>query len=100
MSRKADSRESYWAEAASWDEDRVASTQRRERIAWRVAAGAIVLTIMSGITLMLLLPLKTVEPFVVRVDSATGVVDVVPQFAGSQDFPATVTRYFLARYVR
>ncbi|GFE82478.1 conjugal transfer protein TraJ [Steroidobacter agaridevorans] len=100
MIRKGDALETYWAEAAGWDDDRIASTQRRERLAWRVAAAAALLTVLSAITLMLLLPLKTVEPFVVRVDSSTGVVDIVPQYVGSQDFPETVTRYFLGRYVR
>lgn len=100
MTRKADALERYWAEAAGWDEDRIASTQRRERLAWRVAAAAAFLSVLSAITLMLLLPLKTVEPYVIRVDSSTGVVDVVPQYAGSQDFSETVTRYFLGRYVR
>lgn len=99
MSRN-DALEKYWAEAADWDDDRIASTQRRERIAWRVAAAAMFVTVLSAIALMLLLPLKTVEPYLIRVDSTTGVVDVVPQYLGSQDFPETVTRYFLGRYVR
>lgn len=97
---RQDALEKYWAEAADWDDDRIASTQRRERMAWRVATAAVCLTVLSAITLMFLLPLKTVEPYVVRVDSTTGVVDIVPQYVGSQDFPETVTRYFLGRYVR
>lgn len=100
MMRRADPLEPYWAEAAGWDDDRIASTQRREKLAWRVATASSCLTVLSAVALILLLPLKTVQPYVIRVDSSTGVVDVVPQFAGSQDFPETVTRYFLSRYVR
>ena len=48
---------------------------------------------------MMLMPLKHVEPFVIRVDNTTGVVDVVPVFAGGEQMPETVTRYLLDHYV-
>jgi len=48
---------------------------------------------------MLLMPLKHVEPFVVRVDNTTGVVDVVPVYAGRSALPEAVTRYLLTHYV-
>jgi type IV secretion system protein VirB8 len=31
---------------------------------------------------MLMMPLKQVEPFVIRVDNSTGIVDVVPVYTG------------------
>jgi type IV secretion system protein VirB8 len=49
---------------------------------------------------MLLMPLKRVDPFVIRVDNATGLVDVVPVYAGKAEMPETVARYFLDHYVR
>jgi type IV secretion system protein VirB8 len=91
--------EAYLKEAISWDADRVALRERSARTAWRVAAVATVLLVLSILTLMLLMPLKHVEPFVIRVDSATGVVDVVPVFAGAAAMPESVTRYFLDHYV-
>jgi type IV secretion system protein VirB8 len=45
------------------------------------------------------MPLKRVEPFVVRVDSSTGIVDVVPVYAGHTGAAQAVTRYFLTHYV-
>jgi len=42
--------------------------------------------------LMLLMPLKRVEPFVIRVDDTSGLVDVVPVFVGRADMPEAVTR--------
>ena len=48
---------------------------------------------------MLLMPLKRVEPFVVRVDNATGVVDVVPVYTGNASMPEAITRYLLTHYV-
>lgn len=91
--------ERYFQEAASWDADRVAMNERSVRIAWRIAIGACVLTVMAVAALMLLMPLKRVEPFVIRVDNSTGVVDVVPVFAGRSSMPEAVTRYFLDHYV-
>jgi type IV secretion system protein VirB8 len=91
--------EGYFREAASWDADRASMQVRSARMAWRIAIGACVLAVVAIAALMLLMPLKRVEPFVIRVDNATGVVDVVPVFAGQTQFPEAVTRYFLTHYV-
>jgi type IV secretion system protein VirB8 len=91
--------ERYFQEAASWDRDRAAMNERSVRIAWRIAIGACALTVMAVAALMLLMPLKRVDPFVIRVDNTTGIVDVVPVFAGNTEVSETVTRYFLGHYV-
>lgn len=89
----------YFREAASWDHDRVASAQRSARVAWRVAGAGWVCAVTGGASLLLLMPLKRVEPFVVRVDSSTGIVDIVPVYAGNADLDQSVTRYFLTHYI-
>ncbi len=89
----------YFAEASAWDHDRVQSARRSVRIAWRVAAAGWLCAVLSGLALVALMPLKRVEPFVIRVDRATGVVDVVPVYTGRATESAAVTRYFLMRYV-
>ncbi len=91
--------EGYFEEAASWDADRAAQYRRSARFGW-IAAGAgwIGVLFLSG-ALMLLMPLKRVEPFVIRVNDTTGVVDVVPVYAGHASLPQAVTRYFLTHYV-
>jgi len=91
--------EAYLSEAASWDADRAALRERSLRLAWRIAAVSTTLLALSLVALVLLMPLKRVEPFVIRVDSATGIVDVVPVFTGRADMPESVTRYFLDHYV-
>jgi type IV secretion system protein VirB8 len=45
------------------------------------------------------MPLKRVEPFVIRVDNSTGVVDVVPVYTGQAPMPEAFTRYLLTHYV-
>ena len=91
--------ERYFKEAASWDADRIAMNVRSNRIAWRIAIGACALTVILGLALFALMPLKRVEPFLIRVDTSTGIVDVVPVFTGGAAMPETVTRYFLSHYV-
>ena len=85
----------YFQEAASWDQDRVLNAQRSARIAWRVAGAGWVCAVTGGASLLLLLPLKRVEPFVVRVDSSTGIVDIVPLYTGNATLDQSVTRNFL-----
>lgn len=45
------------------------------------------------------MPLKRVEPYLIRVDNSTGVVDVVPLYAGHAQLGEAVTRYFLTHYI-
>src|SRR5688572_23441235 len=91
--------DAYYTEAASWDADRAAQARRSARIAWCVASGACVSGTLSAAALLALVPLKTVEPFVIRVDNSTGIVDVAPVFVGEANFSEAVTRYFLDHYV-
>jgi type IV secretion system protein VirB8 len=89
----------YQQESASWDADRIAQLRRQARLAIWVAGFAWTCAITCGLALMLLMPLKRVEPFVIRVDNSTGVVDVVPVYAGFAQPAEIVTRYLLTHYV-
>lgn len=89
----------YFAEAASWDANRLAQDRRAVRWALGVAGAGWLTTLVLAAALMLLMPLKRVEPFVVRVDNATGVVDVVPVYTGNAGMPEAITRYLLTHYV-
>jgi type IV secretion system protein VirB8 len=89
----------YFAEASRWELDHVAAERRGARRAWWVAVGASLLAALSTAALAALTPLKHVEPFVIRVDTSTGVVDVVPTFAGTADLPESVTRHLVTQYV-
>ncbi len=67
----------YFVEARRWDQDRLASALRSRRLAWSAAALATGLAVISTGAVALLTPLKSTEPFVIRVDQATGAVDVM-----------------------
>jgi type IV secretion system protein VirB8 len=92
----------YFEEAKRWDQDRLAAAERSRRLAWTVAAVAAGLAIAAVAAVVALTPLKTVEPFVVRVDRATGAVDVMTGLKGADHltYEEAVSKYFLGLYVR
>jgi len=89
----------YFRQAATWDADRAAQARCSARRAWQVAAAGWSCALATASCLALVMPLKRVEPFVVRVDNTTGIVDVVPVYNGKTGLEQTVTRYFLAHYI-
>ncbi|MDB5449351.1 MAG: Conjugal transfer protein TraJ [Phenylobacterium sp.] len=92
----------YFDEAKSWDADRLRSAERSRRLAWAVAGGAALVAAIAVGAVAALAPLKSVEPFVVRVDRATGAVDVVSALKVGPpiSYDEAVTKHFLAQYVR
>src|SRR5215813_8856695 len=99
MTMHAEPLVSYFREAVSWDEDRREQVRRSARRAWQVAGAGWLCALATSVALALLTPLKRVEPFVVRVDSSTGVVDVVPVYNAHGTTEPAVTRYFLTHYI-
>lgn len=96
-----DDLKAYFDRARRWEQDRLIAAERSKRLAWTVAGVACCLTLASVGAVAALAPLKSVEPYVIRVDNATGIVDVVASLSASPgDYPEAVTRYFLAKYVR
>ena len=89
----------YFREAAAWDADRISAARHSARVAWRVALGGWLCALAGSVALAVLMPLKRVDAFVVRVDNATGIVDVVPLYSGTATLDQAVTRYFLTHYV-
>ncbi|MDG6896497.1 hypothetical protein A6A19_00355 [Actinobacillus delphinicola] len=75
--------------------------KKSEKRAWLIAGVFSIFSIISWIGLYLLLPLKEVTPYVIRVDNATGIPDVVTAID-----PKTLTadealdRYFVNMYIQ
>lgn len=90
----------YYEDAAAWDIDRERRIKRSERVAWMVAVCGVSCALVASIAVMLLTPLKTVQPFVIRVDKATGIVNVVRTMKpGPTTYNEAITRYFLTQYI-
>ena len=82
-----DDLKTYFENARRWEQDLLLSAHRSPRIAWVIAAGACALAVASVGAVAALAPLKTVEPFVIRVDNATGIVG---DRVGAQRDPVTL----------
>lgn len=93
----------YFNEARRWDQDRLADALRSRRLAWTIATISAGLAATGLVAVVALTPLKTVEPFVIRVDQSTGAVDLargLSEASGPVRYEEAVSKYFLARYVR
>ncbi len=90
----------YFEEAASWEIDRARRAQRSLRLLSFSAGLGWLCALAACAALLALTPLKRVEPFVVRVDNSSGIVDVVPAWKGGEEISQAVTRYLLAHYVQ
>lgn len=92
--------DSYYRDAASWSDDRVADMSASRRIAWIVAGVAGVIALFEGVALMLLMPLKTAVPYTLLVDRQTGYVEALKPLERATVSPDTaLTRSFLVQYV-
>jgi type IV secretion system protein VirB8 len=92
----------YFTEAKTWDQDRLRAAERSRRLAWVAAVVMALLAVSGAAAVAALAPLKTVEPYVVRVDRTTGAVEVMTGLRAGKDltYEEAVTKSFLATYVR
>lgn len=97
-----DDLKAYFAEAASWDHDRLIVANRSKRLAWMVAGVASGLAITGVAAVAMLTPLKTIAPYVITVDKATGASEITSPMSGDRQitYNEAVAKYFLADYVR
>ncbi len=98
---KSDAFDEYIKEARSFDIDRMHGMRVRMRIAMALTVLFGLMTIALALAVATLTPLKTVEPFVIRVDNSTGIIDTIHALKESpNDYDEAITRYFAAKYVR
>ena len=74
----------YFDEAKSWDHDRAREAARQKKIAYGVGAGGV----LFGLVMLgwhIAAPLRSVEPYVVRVDRQTGAVDVLTRLTNTRN---------------
>lgn len=93
--------DAYLNEARSWETSRMMENERSKRTAWRVASAACVVAVISVAGISLMGPLKSVEPYVIRVDNATGVVDIMSALKDQKtNYDEAMNKFFVQRYVR
>ena len=92
--------DAYYVEADSWGKDRQEALRVSRRTAWIVAWCAAAVAVMEAIALVVLMPLKTVEPYTLLVDRNTGFVQALTPLDPQRISPDTaLTQSFLVQYV-
>lgn len=85
----------------AFEVSRIEQVEKSRTTAWKVAIGACVLATASVGAIAMMLPLKEVKPYVIRVDNNTGATDIVTMLQqGQTDYPEEIGKYFSALYVK
>jgi type IV secretion system protein VirB8 len=91
----------YFQQAANWETSRVLQLEKSERRAWSVATVSAVAVLLSWLAIVFMMPLKEAVPYVIRVDSATGVPDIVTTLKEkSVASDEVMDKFWVAKYVR
>lgn len=90
----------YYENAESWAEDRHQDGERGRKIAWIVAGVAGAIALIEAIALVILLPLKQIEPYAVLVDRQTGFIQPLSLSKDQSIVPdQALVHSMLAQYV-
>ena len=90
----------YFESGKSWEHGIYANLESSRRRAWIVAFLALGLATAAIVCLMLILPLKTFEPYVVTVDESSGYTEITrPLIQDGMSEQAAITESNLVRYV-
>ncbi len=97
---KRDVMRAYLEDGATWEHNMYRSLSASRNRAWMVALVAGIIACLCLLTLLLLLPLKQFEPYVITVDKSTGFIEVA---RGLHPGPLTqdeaITQSYLVRYI-
>ncbi|HEF8491354.1 TPA: type IV secretion system protein [Campylobacter jejuni] len=75
--------------------------EKSNKRAWIIAFVSIFVAIISIIAVVLLAPLKTIEPYVIRVDNTTGMVDILTILDEKEiSSNEALDKYFISQYVK
>ncbi|REC93327.1 virB8 family protein [Kushneria indalinina] len=86
-------------ESRDFEKSKAENADRKSKLAFKIAMGAGAIAVVEAIALASLVPLKTVEPYVIRVDNATGFTDVQRPLADAVDTNEAMNRFFVRTYV-
>lgn len=91
----------YIQAAKDFEKSEIERVKKNAKLAWRLMAASMVITVISIVAVAMLTPLKSVQPFVIRVDNNTGLTDTVSVMKQRQDsYDEIVDKYFLKQYVQ
>ncbi|RUY20419.1 type VI secretion protein, partial [Mesorhizobium sp. M7A.F.Ca.US.001.04.2.1] len=91
----------YYRAGAMWEDDTHRSMRRSRTLAWIVSGVSGLVAVLSLLALVLILPLRQFEPYVVEVDKSTGYLEIMRALKpGDLSQNEAVTAANLVRYIR
>lgn len=91
----------YFENSRNFENSKTRNLEKSERKAWYIAYCSLTLASLAIVAIVGLTPLKKVEPFVIRVDNATGIVDVVQTMHDSKtNYDEAISKYWVRQYIR
>jgi type IV secretion system protein VirB8 len=93
---------SYFQQGERWEEEIITKAKRSSRLAWLAALILAAIAVLSLIALVIMLPLKSFEPYIVEVDRTTGYIEVKSGLTrpASLTEQQAVTQANVVRYIR
>lgn len=84
----------------TWETSRIEMVERSERKAWNVVKLVSGLAVLLCLAIAMMMPLKTVEPFVIQTEKSTGMSTVL-HIANEDDVPVDemMNKYWISQYV-
>jgi type IV secretion system protein VirB8 len=91
----------YFGEAVRWENDIIRLVKRSRTTAWIIASVSASLACMAMVCLVVLLPLKSFEPYVIEVDKTTGFMEIRRPLAdGDLTQNEAIIRMYVVRYLK
>jgi type IV secretion system protein VirB8 len=92
----------YYQEGMTWEAEIVRKAKRSRALAWMVSGVSALVALMSVTALVLLVPLKSFEPYIVTVDQNTGYIEVKTGLTrpASLTEQEAITQANVVRYIR
>ena len=86
--------------AKAFEKSEIERVRKNSKIAWRITTACLLIMGLSIGAIAGLTPLKSVTPFVIRVDNNTGATDIVTQLkTAEKSYGEVINKYWLAQYV-
>ena len=99
---RQESLRSYFQDGERWEHEIVRKAKRSRALAWFVTTIFGAITLLSLLTLVMLVPLKSFEPYIVEVDKNTGFIEVKTGLTrpASLTEQQAITQANIVRYIR
>ncbi|WP_439295220.1 virB8 family protein [Lonepinella sp. BR2882] len=91
----------HFEQVTKFEKDRIAFHKTMAKLGVGFGIGGLIIGLVSVVAVIGLTPLKTVEPFAIRVDNNTGFTDIVKPLKNAEEtsYGEELDKYWLARFI-